>query len=77
MTETGSTEGWARFNLMLVGLGDNVHVESLFPGSPALQPEFSEAGCVETCGTHPGAGLPAGKIYFQQIAALREAGVIG
>ena len=25
-----------RFNLVLVGLGDNVHIESLFPGSPAL-----------------------------------------
>jgi len=25
-----------RFNLMLVGLGENVHVESLFPGHPAL-----------------------------------------
>src|SRR5271155_5452965 len=33
----GIGEGeFPRFNLTLVGLGDNVHIESLFPGDPAL-----------------------------------------
>jgi 6-phosphogluconolactonase len=36
-TSFGIGEGeFPRFNLTLVGLGDNVHVESLFPGDPAL-----------------------------------------
>jgi 6-phosphogluconolactonase len=36
-----------RFNLILVGLGDNVHVESLFPGSPALHERKRLAVAVE------------------------------
>lgn len=44
----GIGEGeFPRFNLILVGLGDNVHVESLFPGSPALHERERLAVAVE------------------------------
>jgi 6-phosphogluconolactonase len=36
-----------RFNLMLLGLGENVHVQSLFPGSPALHERERMAVAVE------------------------------
>src|SRR5262249_42856856 len=36
-----------RFNLTLVGLGENVHVESLFPGHPALHERERLAVAVE------------------------------
>jgi 6-phosphogluconolactonase len=44
----GIGEGeFPRFNLTLVGMGDNVHVESLFPGSPALHERQRLAAAVE------------------------------
>jgi 6-phosphogluconolactonase len=44
----GIEEGeFPRFNLTLVGLGDNVHVESLFPGNPALHERERIAVAVE------------------------------
>jgi 6-phosphogluconolactonase len=44
----GIGEGeFPRFNLTLVGLGDNVHIESLFPGSPALHERERIAVAVE------------------------------
>src|SRR5580700_492986 len=44
----GIGEGeFPRFDLTLVGLGDNVHVESLFPGSPALHERERIAVAVE------------------------------
>jgi 6-phosphogluconolactonase len=44
----GIGEGeFPRFSLTLVGLGDNVHVESLFPGSPALHERERSAVAVE------------------------------
>jgi len=47
-TSFGIGEGeFPRFNLMLVGLGDNVHVESLFPGNPALHERERIAVAVE------------------------------
>ncbi len=47
-TSFGIGEGeFPRFNLTLVGMGDNVHVESLFPGSPALHERRRLAIAVE------------------------------
>jgi 6-phosphogluconolactonase len=44
----GIGEGeFPRFNLILVGMGDNAHVESLFPGSPALHERERLAVAVE------------------------------
>ena len=47
-TSFGIEEGeFPRFNLTLVGLGDNVHVESWFPGNPALHERERIAVAVE------------------------------
>ncbi|MGH7915652.1 MAG: 6-phosphogluconolactonase [Candidatus Binataceae bacterium] len=47
-TSFGINEGeFPRFNLTLLGLGDNVHVASLFPGHPALHDSEHIAVAVE------------------------------
>jgi 6-phosphogluconolactonase len=52
------------FSLVLLGMGDDGHTASLFPGSPALQEEERLATAVET---------PAGQRITLTLAALREA----